>query len=114
MQIESGNNIFEQIVENYTKYIELGILKPNEKLPSCRELAIRLGINHKTVERAYNELIRKELVVSIPKKGYFVKSVSRSHNHIALESIKKLYEYGVSKNELLEVIKEVYGEDLND
>ena len=47
-------------------------LSPNEKLPSKRNLSDYLGISLNTVIEAYNLLLDEELIVSIPKKGYYV------------------------------------------
>ena len=47
-------------------------LSPNEKLPSKRNLSNYLGISLNTVIEAYNLLLDEELIVSIPKKGYYV------------------------------------------
>ena len=61
--------VFQQIVDYYKRYITLGIIKENEKLPSCRSLASQLGINPNTVERAYKILDNKESKNN--KKGIF-------------------------------------------
>ena len=47
-------------------------LSPNEKLPSKRTLSTYLGISLNTVIEAYNLLLDEELIISIPKKGYYV------------------------------------------
>ena len=49
MEISNTGDVFEQIINYYRKYISLGLLQDGDKMPSCRELAIKLGINHKTV-----------------------------------------------------------------
>ena len=64
--------IFEEIVDQIKLYIEMGILKPQEKLPSVRELALSLTINPNTVMRAYLALTDMGYLVSLPKKGIYV------------------------------------------
>ena len=64
--------IFEEIVDQIKLYIEMGILKPQEKLPSVRELALSLTINPNTVMRAYLALTDLGYLVSLPKKGIYV------------------------------------------
>ena len=64
--------IFEEIVEQIKLYIDMGILKPQEKLPSVRELALSLTINPNTVMRAYLALTDMGYLVSLPKKGIYV------------------------------------------
>lgn len=64
--------IFEEIVEQIKLYIDMGVLKPQEKLPSVRELALSLTINPNTVMRAYLALTEMGYLVSLPKKGIYV------------------------------------------
>ncbi len=64
--------IYEQIVNQVEKYIALGLLKANEQLPSVRQVAFDLGINPNTIQRAYAELERKGVIVSVVGKGTFV------------------------------------------
>jgi GntR family transcriptional regulator len=64
--------IFEEIVDQIKLYIEMGILKPQEKLPSVRELALSLSINPNTVMRAYLALTDMGYLVTLPKKGIYV------------------------------------------
>ena len=113
MQINGNGNVYEQIVEHYRKYISLGVLQEGEKMPSCRELAIEIGVNHKTVERAYQQLVSEELIESIPKKGYFVrKKEKKTIPSGVVEVLKKLKENDVKKEEILEALELVYrGED---
>lgn len=71
--LSGKRNIYEEIVETYAKYIRTGALRAGEKLPSCRGLAMQLGINPNTVERAYSELEKRGLIRTLPKKGAFVR-----------------------------------------
>lgn len=64
--------IFEQIIQQVAKNIALGILKPNEQIPTIRTLAKELGVNPNTVSKAYHECEVAGLIYSIPGKGSFV------------------------------------------
>ena len=46
-------SVYAIIVDDVKKKIKLGLLKEGEKLPSCRELALKTGVNPNTVQRAY-------------------------------------------------------------
>lgn len=72
IRLRGHKNICEEIAEEYEKLIRFGALREGEKLPSCRALAMQLGINPNTAERAFAELERRGLVKTIPKKGVFV------------------------------------------
>ena len=45
MHFSGKKSIYEEIVEEYARFIRLGVLREGEKLPSCRALAAKLGIN---------------------------------------------------------------------
>ena len=111
VQISGKESVYEQIINHYRKYISLGILKPLEKMPSVRELAIEIGVNHKTVERAYQELVKEGLIESIPKKGYFV-SGEKKKNPMIKDVLKNLFDQGVTKEEILEELDAILREDL--
>lgn len=50
--------IYEQVVERFRILILRGVIKPDEKMPSVRNLAVDLSINPNTIQRAYAELER--------------------------------------------------------
>lgn len=63
---------YEEIAEEMETNILAGRLKPGHKLPSVRMLKLKYNIGLSTVQRAYDDLIIKGLVESIPKSGYYV------------------------------------------
>ena len=56
--------IYEQIVNEITKFATLGILPPNTQIPSIRDLACTLGINPNTVKKAYDLLESRKIIIS--------------------------------------------------
>ena len=70
------------------KYIIAGVLKPNDALPSVRNVAKDLGINPNTVSKAYTELDMMNIIYSIAGKGMFV-SDNTTYNEMYLKKIKK-------------------------
>lgn len=75
--------LYVQIYEKIKDDIELGEIKPDEKLPSKRAFAIQLGISVITVENAYNQLIDEGYIRSVPKKGYFTRTVEKNIKAVA-------------------------------
>ncbi|HEX4130930.1 MAG TPA: GntR family transcriptional regulator [Pirellulales bacterium] len=73
-QIETSSStaIYEQLAEQIRRAIALGRLKPQERLPSVRQLSRELLVNPNTVAKAYQELDRQGLLVSRPGLGIFV------------------------------------------
>ena len=49
INLQGKESIYEQIRSQIEKFINAGILKPDDKLPSVRSLALELGINPNTV-----------------------------------------------------------------
>ena len=113
MEINNSANVYEQIVDHYRKYIQLGILKENEKLPSSREFAIKIGVNAKTVEKAYNKLVEEGLIYNVPKKGFYVKG-KQNQDNVPLDILWELKKKGYKKEEIISYLDKIYGGEEND
>ena len=68
----SGVPFYRQIIDRILVNIASGGLKPGERLPTVRQLAIDLKVNPNTVSRAYRELEIREVVVIQRGTGTFV------------------------------------------
>ncbi len=113
LNLQSKLPINVQIQEQILRFIEAGVLKPGDRLPSVRQLASENGINPNTVARAYTELEKNGYVYNLPKKGVYVaepKNETTRHD-LAWNTVVQLKDQGVSKERLLEVIHELYGEE---
>ena len=110
--MKKNNLLYLQIVDDFTKYIELGVYKYNDKLPSVRILAVELGINPNTIQRAYQILESKGFITTIEKKGVYVCYKKDDDKALIKDKIKKdLRAYkqsNLTKDELIELIEEVY------
>lgn len=111
--------IYVQLVDNISQMALSGELKPDEQLPSVRQLAVSMGINPNTIARAYGELERKGVIYSVAGKGSFINS---DLSFFAEEKLKKLEEKlrqsisdarknGITKEKLLEIVGEEYDRD---
>lgn len=112
ISLKGKDNVYEQIVNEYKRFIELGVIKKDDKMPSCRTLGKELGINPNTVVRAYNVLEQEGYIMTLPKKGAFViyskdTNDNKYNNEIKsyLSSIKDKINY----EDILNIINEVYG-----
>ena len=107
--------IYEQIVSEIERYVSLGVLKPNEKIPSVRVMALDLGINPNTVKKAYDILEERGVIVTLSTKGTFISEkidkVKKTKEKELLSKInsliKELEKFGLSKDEILERLKGV-------
>ena len=64
--------IYEQIINQLEHFILTGTLKMGDQIPSVRSLSSELSINPVTILKAYSELDSREVIHSVPGKGYFV------------------------------------------
>ena len=64
--------IYEQIVEQIQNLVVTGVLKPDDMIPSVRNLSKECGTNPNTVQKAYNELERVGITYSVPGVGRYV------------------------------------------
>jgi GntR family transcriptional regulator len=72
IQLSGKQDVYIEVANRYKEYIELGIIKKGEKLPSVRTAACELGINPNTVAKAYSLLEEEGYLCSLPKKGVYV------------------------------------------
>ncbi len=110
--------IYEQIVEKMQNLIVSGALKPDEKIPSVRNLAIELSINPNTIQKAYQELERLGFIYTVKGRGNFVSSESgwKNEKHAecmdALKSaLSDLKALGVNKSDVGKCVEQVYFDD---
>jgi GntR family transcriptional regulator len=73
-EIQSASRlpIYRQLVEQVREAMARGDLKPDDQLPSVRQMSRDLVINPNTVARAYTELEREGLLNNRPGRGVFV------------------------------------------
>ncbi len=105
--------IYEQVVEKFRMLILRGVIKPDDKMPSVRNLAVDLSINPNTIQRAYAELERQGYIYTVKGKGNFVAESSQLLQKYKEEILAQLsdicraaFEIGIAKEELIQCINE--------
>jgi GntR family transcriptional regulator len=68
----SGVPIYVQIRDQILRAIGAGALKPGEKMPTMRQVAVALRIDLNTVRHAYDALARTGAITVQPARGTFV------------------------------------------
>lgn len=116
-----GRPIYEQIAENYKRLILMGVMEPDEQLPSVRALAMELSTNPNTVQRAYTELEREGYLYSVKGKGNFVLGDSgkkeqkrRELKEELLRLLKEAEELGMNREQLLLELRQSTEGEQND
>lgn len=64
--------VYQQIKEQITELIVMGVFPPESRLPSVRALATETGLNPNTVQKAYQELEGEGVIYTVGGKGCFV------------------------------------------
>ena len=109
---KDASPIYEQVVERFKTLILRGVLVPDEKIPSVRNLAVELSINPNTIQRAYAELERQGYIYTVKGRGNFVSDSRqlilkyKEEILMQLRSIcRQAFEAGISKEELIQNIE---------
>jgi len=96
--------IYEQLVSEIRRMIEVGEIKPGDSLPPVRRLAAQLDVAPNTVARAYQALPNLDLITGHRRRGSIVRTaaqvVSGHEVRIFKEPIVKLIQEGKSRTEI--------------
>ncbi len=68
----SSQPIYSQLADRINRQILRGELKSGDKLPSVREMGMRVNVNPNTVQRTYRELEGMKIVETKRGQGTFV------------------------------------------
>lgn len=107
--------IYEQVKIQIKRQIGLGILRPNQVLPSIRDLATELLINPNTVARAYRELEREGYLYTKKGKGCYVSALSEPIleeqrtlilNQVFDEAIEEGMKFNIPQEKLILIFQE--------
>lgn len=109
VDLRDRKQLYEQLVDNIKNLILIGELSPDEKLPSVRSLARELGINPNTIQKAYTELERQGIILTLPGRGSVVTSKTDDLMEKQKEKLKgelsvianQAAEIGIQKNEFV-------------
>jgi GntR family transcriptional regulator len=111
-----GTPIYLQIVDQIKRGVAVGRIKPEDPLPSVRQLALDLTINPNTVARAYLELEHDGVIYKRQGQGTFVSSEaidasrrerSRIVGGLFEKAIVEAVNFGLSASEIDELYREV-------
>ena len=75
---KKNTSIFLQIAERICDKILLEEFKEEEKIPSIREMAVKLEVNPNTVQRSYEWLTNNEIIYTKRGLGYFTSAEAKT------------------------------------
>lgn len=113
IQFDEKSPIYLQIIRSIKKEIIAGKLKPGDKLPSVRELAVMTKVNPNTIQRVYQELEREGVSFTQRGMGSFVTEETASIARMRLEMsqdlikefVREMNSLGLKHNEMLDLLQ---------
>jgi len=113
--------IYLQIMNFVKKLIVRGTLKPGDKVPSVRDMAVYLGVNPNTVQKAYEERESEGVIFTRRGQGNFVNESQELVKQLKDKMVREIVErqkrefreLGVNISEIIEYLKENNDESNN-
>ena len=113
--------IYEQVKDGIRKLAYSGMIGPDEKLPSVRELASKLAINPNTISKAYKELEQEGSLYTLSGRGTFINQDFDLNDRRKRELfqqfdkvVKELFDSSVDVGELKNRIDDLKGGSTDD
>ena len=122
IDFRAGSPIYIQIVEQIRQQVASGELKPDDQLPTVRQLASELRVNFNTIARAYRILDEAGLISTQQGRGTYIlegatPEVSRSIKVQSLQEMASAFlveakQLGFSLEEILQEITKANNENV--
>lgn len=117
--MRSGVPVYRQLIDQVLGAIATGTLKPGDRLPTVRQVAVDLAINPNTVVRAYKELEIRGVLTTQQGTGTFIADNQpepdqaerqRRLNQLVGEMVARAGAEGFQLEELIEVMMDLLAE----
>jgi len=114
LDIANGAPIYRQIIQQIEYAILSGRMRPGDRLPTIRSLAVELKTNPNTIARAYGELeIRGILATQVGSGTYIADkkpvveddSLNRKIREVLSRFVQEMRDLGVEKRELVRLVE---------
>jgi GntR family transcriptional regulator len=120
LSIDSADSrpIYIQIMDEIRRALVLKTIKPDEPLPSVRQLAADLAVHPNTILQAYRELEREGAVYVKRGQGTFAAALTtgrRERNALATavaeRALRDAYRHGLTVDELVDEVRRLAAPD---
>jgi len=110
----NGTPIYRQIIQQIEYAILSGRMRPGDRLPTIRSLAVELKTNPNTIARAYSELEIRGILATQVGSGTFISdkkpvmeddSLNRKIREVIGRFVQEMRDLGVEKRELVKLIE---------
>ena len=110
----SGVPIWMQIRKRLVYLITSGKYACDTRLPSVRELSVRLGVNYHTINKVYQDLERDGFIFTKRGRGSFVADVSRvdysaddgEMEALAMDFVQNALSRGMEPDDIINLVRE--------
>lgn len=117
--LQSDRPIYAQLVERLKTEIVSGVYPPGGRLPSVRELAATASVNPNTMQKAFAELERTGLIITMRTSGRIVTEdtsmINETRRELAEEQISQfltqMNNLGFDRAEFIQLLSEHKGGD---
>lgn len=113
--------VYEQMKNQITSLIRIGVYEPHSKLPSIRLVAAQTGVNVNTVKKAFAELEQSGVIYSVPGTGSFVSENALASSSLRADAfsdikdaVRSAKSRGIDIDEIIAYVNNVFKEDESD
>lgn len=118
MEIDESRPIWPQLVEEFRRRVSVGEWAPGARIPSVRELALDIGVNPNTVQRALSDTDREGLTVPLRTSGRYItkdlEAIQRTRSQLAEATVARFVAVvagiGMDMDETIMLVKRCWPE----
>lgn len=112
---DNGIPIYRQIIQQVEYAILSGRMRPGDRLPTIRSLAVELKINPNTIAKAYGEMEIRGILITQVGSGTYISNTkpvpeaderNRKIQEVLGRFIQEMRDLGVSKEGLFKLIQD--------
>jgi GntR family transcriptional regulator len=118
IDLRSRTPIYEQVKNQITELIRIGVFKSDDRLPSIRAVAAGAGLNVNTIKRAFAELESDGVIYTIVGSGSFVSKDALGGAELRRKAVDEVTAAvrtarmkGIEKNEIIKIAEKIYCEE---
>jgi GntR family transcriptional regulator len=111
----SGVPVYRQIIQQIEYAILSGRMRPGDRLPTIRTLAVDLKTNPNTIAKAYGELEIRGILATQVGCGTFISDkrpaaeddgLNRKIREVLAKFVQEMNNLGIEKKELVKLVKD--------
>jgi len=119
----NGTPIYRQIIQQIEYAILSGRMRPGDRLPTIRSLAVELKTNPNTIARAYSELEIRGILATQVGSGTYISDkkpvieddgLNRKIREVLVRFVQEMRSLGVDNREIVKLIESFFKEEKNE